>query len=60
MDLVVHFTVEIATKVFEGITKFDFGENFIIYRQLRFVLEGTGRKSLDPKRHKFIHSANDI
>ena len=42
MDLVVHFEVEIATKVFEGITKFYCGDNFIINKQLRSVLERTG------------------
>ena len=60
MDLVVHFKAEIATKVFEGITRFDCGDNFIIYKQLRFVLERTGRKFLDPKRHSFIHSDNHV
>ena len=58
MDLVVHFKFKIASKVFEGITRFDCGDSFIIYKQLRFVLERTGRKSIDPKHHTFIHSDN--
>ena len=60
MDLVIHFKVKIATKIFEGITRFDCRDNFIINKQLRFVLERTGRKFLDPKRHTFIHSDDHI
>ena len=60
MDLAVHFKVEIAIKVFEGITRFDCRDNFIIDKQLGFVLEKTGRKCFDPKRHTFIHSDDHV
>ena len=60
MDLVVHFKVEIATRVFEGITRVDCRDNFIVDKQLRCVLERTGRKFLDPNRHTFIHSDNHV
>ena len=60
MDLVVHFKVEIATKVFDGITRFDCGDNIIIYTQLRLILERLRRKFLDPKCHTFIHSDDHV
>ena len=60
MGLDVHFKVDIATKVFEGITRFDFGDNFIINKQHRLVLERTETKFLDPKRHNVTYLSTII
>ena len=60
MGFVVHFKVEIATKLLKRFTRFDSGDEFTVNKKLWFVLKRSRGKLFDPKGGTFVHPNNHI